>query len=159
MYRKALKTLGALLLAFHAWLLISQVWDGQLADLALLGRWAAAAGLVWALWSLRRQGAPMFWGRKAVAIWLLAALLHGPALAERFDARDAPALPEIAVTLARSTLSLSVLAGVLLFLALIVRARQSAAARRPVLCLDQKCRGLRTIGAHFVFLPRPPPLA
>ena len=44
-------------------------------------------------------GTSIFRGRKAVAIWVLAALLHGPAVARRIDRLGEPALPEFVVTL------------------------------------------------------------
>ena len=58
-----------------------------------------AAGLVAALAALRRSGGSMFLGRKAVSIWLLAALLHGPAIAGDGRARRSPALPEAVTAL------------------------------------------------------------
>jgi len=67
--------IGALLVAFHVWLFGSQLWDGQLVDLALGVRWLIAAGLVAALANLRRRGLSVVWGRHAVALWVLAALL------------------------------------------------------------------------------------
>ena len=83
MFRRTLVALGGLLALFHGWLLGSQLWSGQLAEPGLVLRWAVAAGLVAALVALRRSGGSMFWGRKAICIWLLAALLHAPAMARR----------------------------------------------------------------------------
>ena len=97
--RRALLTAGALLALFHVWLFAGQAWNGHLADPALLLRWLFAGGLVAALVGLRRQGTSIFRGRKAVAIWVLAALLHGPAVARRIDRLGEPALPEFVVTL------------------------------------------------------------
>ena len=76
---------GALLVTFHGWLLASQFLDGQLAQPFLVLRWAVAAALVAALVLLRRQGAVVF-SRKSMAVWVLAFLLHGPAVAGHYGA-------------------------------------------------------------------------
>ena len=73
MFRRTVTALGALLVLFHVGLLAGQAWDGQLADPSVLVRWLLAGGLAWALAGLRRSGIPVFFSRKAVALWLLAA--------------------------------------------------------------------------------------
>jgi hypothetical protein len=67
--------------AFHLWLLAGQVWNGQV-EYADFGRWTLALGLAGALVALRRHGGSLFGNRRATAIWVLVALLHGPGLAE-----------------------------------------------------------------------------
>ena len=101
-YRPAIQlssaAVGAILVAFHGWLLASQFADGRLAEPWLLARWVVAAGLVASLAALRRTGASI-WGRKGVAIWVLAALLHGPAVLHDYgEAPNGPALPEVVAT-------------------------------------------------------------
>ena len=96
MIRRVLLGAGAPL--FHVWLFAGQAWEGQLDDPALILRWLFAGALVVALAGLRRQGASIFRGRNAVAIWLLAALLHGPAAARSIDELGEPALPEFVAT-------------------------------------------------------------
>src|SRR6186713_3609370 len=91
MVRKVLTAAGALVAGFHVWLFVSQLGDGRLADVSVLARWGVAAGLGVALWYLRRQNVPLFWGRKAVAVWLLAASLHAPSLTDRLAAVDTSA--------------------------------------------------------------------
>ena len=155
MVRKVLTAAGALLAGFHVWLFIDQLGDGRLADPSVLARWGVAAGLVAALWYLRRQNVSLFWGRKAVALWLLAAVLHGPALTDRLVAIDALASAEVAaammqVTAGAAWLTLLVLAGVTL--------------RRRALAAGQSFR-LVTVPARFSIYrpcstpiaPRPPP--
>lgn len=89
---------GAVLFAFHAWLFASQIADGSLADPWLLFRWIAAGGLIAALAAVRvRHGS--IWRKQGIAIWVLAAVLHGPAVAANsIHGLDALALPETAVT-------------------------------------------------------------
>jgi len=99
--RKILAGLGALLALFHVWLFAGQIWSGRLSEPGLLVRWLLAAGLIAALAGLHRRGAPLVFGRQGVAVWLLAALLHGPALAARLDDGFAPMVPEVAATVAQ----------------------------------------------------------
>ena len=91
------RTAGAALVGFHVWLLASQWAAGRLvSDPALLFRWAAALVLAAALFWLGREGSSLF-SRRAVVIWLLAALLHAPAVASQTG--DLQTLPETAATL------------------------------------------------------------
>jgi hypothetical protein len=130
MIRRTAVALGGLLVLFHAWLFGSQMWEGQLADPVLALRWLVAAGLVAGLAGLRRQGASMFWGRKAVSIWLLAALLHGPSVADSSLAHESPALPEVVTALVQLAAA-SVAVGLgLTLLALLVRRRPTVELRR-----------------------------
>lgn len=158
MIRKGLLGAGIALVLFHVWLLASQLWDGQLADVALLSRWLVAGGLTWALVHLRRRGHSIFVGRRAIAVWLLAALLHGPAVAERLSVLSAPAVPEIVTTL--SQVALGVLIAGAAFLAGLL-----PAVRRPVFSfLHVRGTARRLIGAlppdaFLSFAPRPPPVA
>ena len=89
---------GAVLVAFHGWLFASQIAAGRLEDPWLAFRWTVAAGLVAALAAIRRRGTSV-WSRQGVAVWVLAALLHGPAVATDFsDSINSLALPETVAT-------------------------------------------------------------
>jgi hypothetical protein len=101
MFRRLVAAAGGLLVLFHLWLFGSQLLDGRLTELGPILRWLMALGLVAALVALRRSGASMVKGRPAVAIWVLAALLHGPAIASDTKRYEAPALAEIVTTLAQ----------------------------------------------------------
>jgi hypothetical protein len=157
MTRRVLLAAGALLALFHVWLLAGQAWDGQLADPALILRWLFAGALVAALVGLRRQGASIFRGRKAVAIWLLAALLHGPAAARRLDGLGEPALPEFVSTFTQ----LLVVSGAALGLAWAlgrVRVRRFVAGARARCSTAARSHARLSGGYRFAhFLPRPPP--
>ena len=78
MLRRFLTAAGGLLVGFHAWLFLGQVWEGQAFEPVTAARWLLAGGLVLALATLRRTGQPLVFGRRAAAVWLLAALLHAP---------------------------------------------------------------------------------
>src|SRR5689334_23752148 len=108
MARRILAASAVLLGLFHAWLFAGQVLDGRLADPSALGKWALAAGLVWLLWRVSRQEQSIFSGRKAVSIWLLAAVLHAPAVATRLDSTSAPDVSEVVVALVQVTLGVGV---------------------------------------------------
>jgi hypothetical protein len=103
MVRKVLTAAGVLLAGFHVWLFVSQLGDGRLADASVLARWGVAACLGVALWYLRRQGAPLVWGRKAVAVWLLAVLLHAPSLPDRIATVDTNASADLAAAMLQVT--------------------------------------------------------
>ena len=98
MLRKLVAASVTLLVLFHAWLFGAQLVDGRLTDAGLLARWGAAGLLIAALWALRRRGVSLFRGRRATAIWLLAALLHGPAALDRLNSPTLP-IPDAIVAL------------------------------------------------------------
>ena len=93
--RVVLALAGGTLFGFHGWLLATQVAQGALDDPWVVFRWIVATLLVVALVSLHRQGESM-WGRKAIAVWTLAAILHAPAIAKNSPVDLGP-LPEVAV--------------------------------------------------------------
>ena len=64
------------LAVFHAALFWNQIGEGRLLDPAVAARWSIAALLLLALAALRRAGVPLIWGRRALVVWVLVALLH-----------------------------------------------------------------------------------
>jgi hypothetical protein len=68
------------LVVFHLVLFWDQIGDGRLLDPAVAARWGMSALLVLALAGLRRAGVPILWGRRALVVWVLVALLHWAAL-------------------------------------------------------------------------------
>lgn len=154
--KRSLAAVAGALAIFHGWVFGNQLWAGELSEPGLVARWLVAAGLIGGLVALRRSGESIFWGRKTVAIWLLAALLHGPAMADgRLSALDQPSLPEVA------TVMLQVMASVLLGLGLALATRSSnqftaVLTSRAVATLG--VRGARNARLSRRFAPRPPPL-
>lgn len=156
MVRKTLTLTGTLLVAFHVWLFGSQVWEGQLLDLTLVTRWAIAAGLLAALFHLRRHGISVIRSRQAIAVWLLTATLHGPALARDLDL-TAPAMPEVVATLAQTTATLTGLA-TLILLGLAFLRRGQRPALLSISRIDMPAVAGALPPASFLpFSPRPPP--
>lgn len=158
MFRRSALVLGALLGAFHVWLLGHQAWTGQLSDPGTIGRWVLAAALAGGLAALRRRGLPIVFGRQAVAMWLLAALLHGPALVNDYDGFATPAMPEAVATVAQAAAAIAALG-----LALLALAGFFTAFRSPLqglaLATVPVAAPTSAAGRSVSFLPRPPPLA
>jgi hypothetical protein len=127
--RRTVAGLATLLVLFHVWLFAGQIWSGELADPALGVRWVVAIGLVAMLAVLRRRGRPVVFGREAVAVWLLAALLHVPGIAERATGAAEPALPEAVVTLTQTIAGAGLALGLTILLWLTRRADRAPAFR------------------------------
>ena len=145
-----------MLAAFHVWIFAGQMWGGELVDLALVSRWMLAAGLIAALVSLRRRGLSLVRGRHAVAVWLLAALLHGPALARGTDG-VAPSMPEVVATLAQAMSGIAV-AGTVLLILLALRLRRPGVPALKLFSPDApRFAGALPPHSFFSFAPRPPP--
>lgn len=156
MSRRLPTALGGTLVLFHGWLLASQIATGEASDPGLMLRWMVAAGLVAALATLRRRGGSIVRGRKAISIWLLAGLLHGPAVAGAVAHEGSPALPEAVTALVQiAAASLAVGLGLVLLVALF--------AGRLAFVFDRLAGAGRSHARAFHaarvprFAPRPPP--
>lgn len=154
--RPAIALAGGALAVFHGWLFAAQAAAGRLDDPWLIFRWAAAIALIGALIALRRGG-DSIWGRKGVAIWVLAALLHGPAVAGKYAVTDV-ALPESVTTSVLQLVAAAAFAiGVWMLAGLLAARRASESALdsyRPAFCLA----GHPAAAIAPQFSPRPPPL-
>lgn len=155
------RTAGAALVGFHAWLLASQWAAGRLStDPALLLRWAAALVLAAALIWLGREGSSLgvlSFNRRTIIVWLLAALLHGPAVASH--AGDLQTLPETAASLVLQTTAIAGVLGVTLWalwlIAGLFRRRDSLAPWSFVRAISSF--GFIDDGFSVVVSARPPP--
>ena len=154
MFRRSVFGFGALLGGFHLWLLGNQAWSGQLSEPDLILRWAAALALAAGLVAIRRRGESLV-GRKAVVIWLLAGLLHGPALGNDLDGFATPSLPEAVATLGQVVASVSALALTLLALSSLRPWRTPNRRVGPARVTPHA--SLLDGGSGLGFLPRPPP--
>ena len=156
MIRLSLAVAGAALVGFHGWLFAAQVAAGRLGDPWLVFRWIASASLLAALAGVRRGGDSIF-GRKSVAIWVLAALLHGPAISDLQPDFNSFALPETVATAVVQLLSAAALASLWLLAALLLARRRTAAVRYATVPRSVRSGGLSP-GNSLHFAPRPPPL-
>ena len=150
--RLLIRAVVATLTLFHVWLFVGQVARGDLAETGLALRWMVAAGLITALITLWRRGESLV-GRRAVAVWVLAALLHGPALAE-VRADTLPSVPGAVV----SVFLLAGPAGLTLLL-LAALARRPRPCARAVVAVSTQQVSFRPFGvvASWSCAPRPPP--
>lgn len=145
------------LVAFHGWLLAAQITDGRIADPWLVVRWFAAVALVAALVAVRRGGASI-WGRQGITIWVLAAVLHGPAVASHAgNAFDSLALPEVVVTSVLQVVASAVLAAGLWLLAGLLAHRSRLLRRIGDFHLAFSAAGILADGFSPPFSARPPP--
>lgn len=156
MIRRAALAVVALVGLYHAWLFGRQAVSGELADPATGLRWLAAALLAAGLVTLWRRGASMA-SRPAVTVWVLAALLHGPAMANGVDGA-ALALPEAVVVVAQAAATVAAVG-----LALLVWLRHSIGAlgvsAGVLVAVDDRLLPAVVPSRRLRFLPRPPPLA
>jgi hypothetical protein len=157
MIRASLAVAGAALVGFHGWLFAAQIAAGRLEDPWLVFRWIAAAALIATFVAVRRSGASIR-SRKNVAIWVLAALLHGPAMASDLQADfNSFALPESVATSVLQLLSSAALGITLWLLAGLLLARRRAAQLRHAAIPVLVPAAGRSRGALRHFSPRPPP--
>jgi len=149
---------GAALGAFHGGLFAAQAVEGRLDDPWLVVRWLIAAGLIAALAAIRRARGSI-WTRHGLAVWVLAAMLHGPAVATEFsNSINSLALPETSVaSVLESLVTVSALAAALWMLAGLLGLRN----RQPRLYASAGAAGSRVGIFDDGFSPRyysrPPP--
>lgn len=158
MIRASLAIAGAALVGFHGWLFAGQIAAGRLEDPWLVFRWIAAAALIAALVAVRRGGASI-WGRKSIAIWVLAALLHGPAIASDLQTDfNSFALPETVATTVLQLVSSVALGVSLWLLAGLLRQRRRSLPIHYATVPAFVVAGGRAPRSVRQFSPRPPPL-
>jgi hypothetical protein len=157
----ALRALGGFLLAalagFHAWLLGVHLLTGEAFEPTTAVRWALAALVLAGFRTLSRRGLPLFFGRRAVGLWLLVVVIHASAAWDGGGIAFGAALPESVTALAQLSAFTAVL-GALLVAAVAARSGLFA-ARRAGRAAPALVAGLPSTGFVLLFSPRPPPLA
>lgn len=148
-----MRFLARLLLAFHVWLFVADVAQGALADPGIVIRWLIAVGLLMAVVELQRRGESLV-GRKAIVVWLLAGMLHGPALLPS-QATVAPPSPQALVVVFES-----VVLGI--GLGLLLLSTRPRVQFRPAITSIARSFQPGVAGVRSVLLspstgPRPPP--
>jgi len=157
-----LRTFGRLgvaaLLFFHACLLGVSLLDGRAFEPATAVRWGLAVLVLAAFRALRRRGSPLFFGRRAVGLWLLVVIIHCSAAWEggAAAALDA-AIPESITALAQLSVTVLVLGAAIAVAS--ATARRHARRDRAGFPGPALIAGLPAAGFDFRFSPRPPPLA
>jgi len=148
---------GAALVGFHGWLFAAQIADGRFEDSWLVFRWLVAVGMVGSLAAIRHATGSM-WTRQGLAVWLLAGLLHGPAINADFGNSINWAPPEtVATSILQSLMSVSALAVTLWMVAGMLGLRDRH-ARLPVSGVAAHCHaGVFDGGFSPQYSSRPPP--
>jgi hypothetical protein len=149
-----------LLLVFHAGLLWTHIVGGRLFEPAVALRWGIGFLLLGLLVALRRVGVPVLWGRRALVVWVLVALLHVsaalPATATSLTTDD-PADVALSLVVLPQAAGVAFAAGLLLLGAMLARAwrlpapvvRRATTARVPA---------VETRLARARISPRAPPV-
>ncbi len=154
----ALRASYVLLVVYHTFLLAWHVWEGRLLQPETSIRWVLGgmlfAGFLW----LRRLEIPLFWGRKAVVLWLLVALLHAHAALRPVEADGVPGQPGAVVALLIDDVRLVVVAFSLLLLAWCRRRQAVLGALRRSCWLAREPRVIEGLRFYSnVCSSRPPP--
>jgi hypothetical protein len=155
MLRRSVLGLGALLGGFHLWLLANQASSGQLSEPGVILRWLIAFALGTGLVAIKRRGGSLI-SRQAVAMWVLAAVLHGPALGNDVDGFATPALPEVVATVAQAAAAVSAL-GLALLTLIALTLWFAHTGTGLVLPAAPVSAGVLSALRSSGFLPRPPP--
>ena len=149
---------GAVLVAFHGGLFAAQALNGRLDDPWLVVRWLIAAGLIATLAAIGRARGSI-WTRQGLAVWVLAAMLHGPAVANEF--RHSPvslALPEASViSIVESLVSVTAFAAALWMLAGLLRRCRRHTRLYARAYADRLRAGIFGDGFSPRYFSRPPP--
>jgi hypothetical protein len=153
--RAVLRTAAAALVAFHVWLLWTHLFAGKVLEPRTAVRWIVATVVLVGFRALQRRGLPVFWGKRAVVLWLLVMLIHCHAVWGGEPLTVELGVPETISVLAQCAPASSVLGLFFLGLVAALLTRWSAAEQRftwPV-----TIAGLPASGYVFAFSPRPPP--
>jgi len=160
--RVAVRACGRLaftaLVAFHGWLLWSHLVGGRPIDASTAARWAVSVAVLVGFRALQRHGVSVFWGKRAVILWLLVVLLHCHAVWNGDAIGVQLGIPESVTALAE----LAPLVTVIGLLVLIQQWHRASALRRPSWASVEipvaRVAGVPTTAHAVRFLPRPPPL-
>ena len=146
------------LVAFHGWLLWTHAFGGRAIDLQTAARWAVAILVLAGFRALHRCGMPLFWGRRAIVLWLLVVVLHCSAVwAGEATSLDV-GIPETISVLAQLTVPAASVLG-MIFLGLAAARLAGVPAGIDWHEAPVNFAGLPASGLIFRFSPRPPPVA
>jgi len=149
---------AASLVVFHAALLWMHLLSGRLFEPAVALRWGIGLLLVGLLWALRRAGVPLLWGRRALVVWVLVALLHVSAARPATTDSMTPSPGDVTLSvMVLPAAGLVCTAGLLLLAALMWRGwRLPAPVART--CRSSVGPSLRSARSSPRLIPRAPPV-
>lgn len=147
----------AVLVVFHLWLLWTHIVTGRLFEPDVLVRWAVAVFVAAALLALYRLHLSLFWGRRAVVLWLLVVLIHGHAA---WSGQTQPVLPDALPEAVAALMPVGAVAATLLLVVVAAgaRERRSAPPSRRARLASTVVAGPRLGSCFPPFSPRPPPV-
>lgn len=155
--RAAARLALTVLVAFHASLLWAHLVGGKALEPQTAARWIVAAGVLVGFRALQRHGLSLFWGKRAVVLWLLVVVIHCHAVWSGEPVTAELGVPETVTLLAQVTAPAATVLG-LFFLGLFAALLPFwTAAGRPGEALA-RIAGLPASGYVFSFSPRPPPV-
>ena len=155
--RAAARLAFTILVAFHAWLLWTHLVGGKALEPQTAVRWIVAVVVLVGFRALQRHGLSLFWGKRAVVLWLLVVLIHCHAVWSGAPITVELGVPETITVLAQLTAPAGTVLGfffVGLFAALMTRWTTAAKPYEGPAFIA----GLPASGYVFRFSPRPPPL-
>ncbi len=155
--RAAAQLALTILIAFHGWLLWSHLVGGQALEPQIAVRWIVAAVILVGFRALRRHGLSLFWGKRAVVLWLLVVVIHCHAAWSGEPITAQLGVPETITMLAQLTAPAATVLG-LFFLGLFGTLLACWTAAAQPYEEPARVAGLPASGYVFTFSPRPPPV-
>jgi hypothetical protein len=155
--RSAARLAVTVVVAFHAWLLWTHLVGGQALEPGTAARWIVAALVLVCFRALQRRGLSLFWGRRAVVLWLLVVVIHCHAVWSGAPITVDLGVPEAITMLAQLTAPAATVLG-LFFLGLFAALLASWAADAKPYQGRARLAGLPASGYVFRLSPRPPPV-
>lgn len=155
--RAAARLALTVMVAFHAWLLWTHLIGGKTLEPRTAVRWIVAAVVLVGFRALQRRGLSLFWGKRAVVLWLLVVVIHCHAV---WSAETIPVelgIPETITALAQLTAPVVTVLGLFVLGLLAARLTRWTAAA-PLFAHPVRVAGVPASGYLFTFSPRPPPL-
>ncbi|MEI6667156.1 MAG: hypothetical protein WCP29_03295 [Acidobacteriota bacterium] len=148
----------AMLGAFHGWLLWTHLVGGKALEPRTAVRWVVAALVLVGFRALQRHGLSLFWGKRAIVLWLLVVVLHCHAVWNGEPVTVQLGVPESISLLAQLTAPAASILGLLCF-ALIGALLAHRVGQPCYVPATVRIAGLPASGYVFRFAPRPPPVA
>jgi hypothetical protein len=150
--------LAAMLVVFHVALFCTHLSQGRLLEPAVALRWVFGLMLLGALWALRRGGVPLLWGRRALVVWVLVAVLHaGAAVPTASDSLSPSPGDALTLVVLPPAAGLIFAAAMLLLVALARSWRLPVPLPRPV--RPARAARLRSAFTSPRLAPRAPPVS
>jgi len=147
------------LAVLHVWLLWRRIAEQEIFEPLIAVRWLAALALLGGFAWLRRQGVPLLYGRRALVLWLLVALLHLGVSVTGVESSvmslDTAVAAERWLALPIVSIALALLAGALL--ALLHPVAPATASPPPRRRRENRAPAPASAGFEFQLSPRPPP--